>query len=236
MTDQLTSPESETSAELSTPETTNGRNPIIIFVGFLLLGVALALLLFSDDIFDGSQNSVATANETAASSAILDQVNEFPTAESVVAQLPPSNPDGLLEVGDKALNFTLPDLEGTPVSLADYQGQPVIVNFWATWCAPCRIEMPELQAIYETYQDQGLVILALNQDEPADVAKAYFIDEMGLTFTPLLDENSAISTAYGNFGLPTTFFIDADGTVAIVHRGPMTVGQIEGYLAEIIPG
>jgi peroxiredoxin len=236
MTDQLTSQESEPSAGQSTPETSNGRNPIIIFAGFLLLGAALALLLFGGDLFNNNQTNVAAINDTADSASVLDQVNEFPTAESVVAELPPSNPDGLLEVGDKALNFTLPDLEGNPVSLADYQGQPVIINFWATWCAPCRIEMPELQSVYETYQDQGLVILALNQDEPADVAEAYFKDEMGLTFTPLLDENSAISTAYGNFGLPTTYFVDVDGTVAIVHRGPMTVGQIEGYLAEIIPG
>jgi peroxiredoxin len=235
MTDPFTSQESDVTAEPAPISPTNGRNPLVIFIGLLLLGTALALLLFSDDLFDGSQSNAAAPNDTA-ELPVLDQVNEFPTAESIVAELPPSNPDGLLEVGDKALNFTLPDLEGNPVSLGDFQGQPVIINFWATWCPPCRIEMPELQTVYETYQDQGLVILALNQDETADIAKAYFVDEMGLTFTPLLDDNSAISTAYGNFGLPTTFFVDGDGTIAVVHRGPMTTGQIEGYLAEILPG
>jgi peroxiredoxin len=95
--------------------------------------------------------------------------------------------------------------------------------------------MPELQAAYEAYQDDGLVILALNEDEPAEVARTYFEDEMGLTFTALLDDNSAIATAFGNFGtLPTTFFIDPEGTITVIHRGPMTFSQIEGYLAETI--
>ncbi len=239
MTDQLPPQENDPTAEIApeptTQEPTNGRNPIIIFAGFVLLGAALALLLFGGDLFGSNQSEIPVASDVS-ESAVLDQVPEFPEAESVVAELPVTNPDGLLEVGDKALNFTLLDLEGNPVSLADFEGQPIIVNFWATWCAPCRIEMPELQEAYDAYQDQGLVILALNQDEPADVAKAYFVDEMGLTFTPLLDQNSAISTAYGNFGLPTTFFINAEGTIAIVHRGPMTYGQIEGYLSETIPG
>jgi peroxiredoxin len=141
----------------------------------------------------------------------------------------------VLDVGDPALNFTLLDFDGNPVSLDDFEGRPVIVNFWATWCAPCRIEMPELQAAYEAYQDDGLVILALNEDEPAEVARAYFEDEMGLTFTALLDDNSAIATAFGfSATLPTTFFIDAEGTITVIHRGPMTFEQIEGYLSETI--
>jgi cytochrome c biogenesis protein CcmG/thiol:disulfide interchange protein DsbE len=230
MTDQLTPDESER----STADSTNGRNPILIFAGFLLLGMALALVLFGGDLFGGNQANVAVVDESG-EAAVLDQVAEFPTADSSVAEIPPSNPDGILEVGEKALNFTLLDLDGNPVSLSDFEGQPVMVNFWASWCAPCRIEMPELQAAYDAYQDEGLVILALNEDEPVDVARAYFEDEMGLTFTALLDENSAIATAFGFAAtLPTTFFIDAEGTITFIHRGPMTFGQIEGYLAETI--
>lgn len=231
MTDQLTSQESE----VKTAEATNGRNPIIIFLGFLLLGAALALLLFGGDLFGGTQDEVPVAGD-AGEVPVLDQVAEFPTAESSVAEIPPSNPGGVLEVGEKALNFTLPDLDGNPISLDDFRGRPVIVNFWATWCAPCRIEMPELQEAYETYRDEGLVILALNQDEPVDVARAYFEDEMGLTFTALQDDNSAIATAFGTIGLPTTFFIDGEGAIAVIHRGPMTLSQIEGYLEETISG
>lgn len=228
MSDQLTSDEKEITLE----ETANGRNPIIIFAGFLLLGAAFALILFGGDLFGNTQNNVPVVNDTAETT-VLDQVIEFPTAESSIAEIPEGN-NGLIDVGDKALNFTLLDFDGNPVSLSDFEGQPVIVNFWATWCVPCRIEMPELQEAYETYQDDNLVILALNVDEPADVAREFFEDEMGLTFTALLDENSAISTAFGNIGLPSTFFIDAEGTITAIHRGPMTFSQIEGYLAETI--
>ena len=230
MTEQLTSEENE----VTTAETNNGRNPIIIFAGFLLLGAALAMLLFGDDLFGGRQNQVPVAGD-AGETTVLDQVVEFPTAESSVAEIPSSNP-GILDVGDKALNFTLNDLDGSPVSLADFRGQPVIVNFWATWCAPCRIEMPELQAAYEAYQDEGLVILAVNEAESAEIARAYFEEEMGLTFTAVLDEDGAIATAFGNFALPSTFFVDAEGTITVIHRGPMTFEQIEEYLTATISG
>ena len=144
---------------------------------------------------------------------VLGQVPEFSITEPEIAQLPSAGlSTGILKVGDVAHDFTLNDLDGNLVSLSDYGGRPVIVNFWATWCAPCRIEMPELQAAFEQHQDDGLAILALDQDEPAEVAGAYFYDEMGLTFTPLLDENSAVSTHYGSYGvLPSTYFIDASG-------------------------
>jgi len=132
-------------------------------------------------------------------------------------------------------NFTLDDLDGRAVSLTDFRGQPVIVNLWATWCAPCRIEMPALQEAFEKYEDQGLEILALNQGETADVARQFFYDEMKLTFTPLLDENSTIPAMYDGMNvLPTTYFIDREGIVSAVHRGPLTPGQIDGYLGEII--
>jgi peroxiredoxin len=97
--------------------------------------------------------------------------------------------------------------------------------------------MPELQEAYEAYEDQGLVILALNEDEPVDVAREYFEEEMGLTFTALQDEDSVIATAFGNFGTPpTTFFINPEGNITVIHRGPMTFNQIEDYLSETIPG
>lgn len=220
----------------SEKEQTTGRNPIIIFFGFLLLGAALALLLFGRDLFTGGGNEEPATVVGQAEVTVLDQVSELPSISSNTDQPPSAGGSGSgLLVGDQAYNFTLDDLDSNPVSLADFRGQPVIVNFWATWCAPCRIEMPELQEAYEKYKDDGLVILALNQDEPADVAHSFFYDEMDLTFTPLLDEGSAIATSYSSFGvLPSTFFIDSDGVVQAIHRGPVTLGQIEDYLAEML--
>ncbi len=213
----------------------SGRNPWIIFVGFLLLGAALALLLFGQDLFNGGEDEgVAIVGKPEVT--VLDQVSELPSIGELDRETSPANQSGgALLVGDLAQDFTLSDLDGNLISLADFRGRPVIVNFWATWCAPCRIEMPELQRAFEQYEGDDLAILALDQDETADVARSYFYDEMNLTFTPLLDEGSSVSTSYGSFGvLPSTYFVNADGVISAIHRGPLTLGQIEGYLSVIL--
>ncbi len=226
-------PELEPQETTTEPAARSGRNPVIIILGFTLLGLALALLLFGNSLFGQEEPVVVAPTDVP----VLDQVPAFPTSAIGPAEISPGEADsGILEVGDEAVDFTLNDLEGNPVSLADFRGRPVVVNVWATWCAPCRIEMPELQAAHEKYQDQGLVILALDQAEPADVASDFFYGEMGLTFTPLLDVDSDVALSFGNFGvLPSTYFIDPDGVISDIHRGPMTLEQIEGYLAKILP-
>jgi peroxiredoxin len=199
------------------------RNPFLIIGGFALLGIGLALVLFGSPLFnDNKSTSEPTAN-ISNSSGNNGGVDAF--------TLPTSS----LKAGDKAPDFTLSDLDGNEVTLSDFQGQPVIVNFWATWCPPCRIEMPDLQQTFVDNQASDLVILAVNKEEPADVVRAFFYDEMGLTFTPVLDTNSAVGNEYGAFNLPTSFFVDADGVITAVHRGFMTFGQIEGYLDATLP-
>ena len=201
----------------------NGRNPILIIAGFIFLGLALALILFGGKLFAKDEPSP-----------VFDQVAGLQEGDSPLPTIS-ANANPLL-VGDTAYDFALQDLDGNTVQLSDFQGKPVIINFWATWCAPCRVEMPELQAAFEEYSDEGVTILALDQQEPPDVVREFFYDNMGLTFTPLLDTDSAVSDLYGTgMVYPTTFFIDGDGTITAVHRGPMTKSQIDGYLAGIIP-
>jgi thiol-disulfide isomerase/thioredoxin len=189
----------------------NGRNPVILIGGLIVLVVAAALLLFGG-LFSGDVADTAVSD------------SRLPTSGGPVA------------VGDTALDFTLTNLDGTAVTLSNHLGQPIVINFWASWCAPCRIEMPELQALHDQYAADGLVILALNQGESAEVAANFFFDEMGLTFTnPLLDSESEVATKYGLRNLPTTLFIDAEGQVTVIHRGPALFFQFEGYLAETAP-
>ncbi len=203
--------------------------PLYVFFGFLLLGGALALVIFGGNLLNSSTSEIAEDS----TQTLLDQVGDL--SELGVNPIDSSRTTGFVETGDRAPNFTLDDLDGRAVSLTDFRGQPVIINLWATWCAPCRIEMPALQDAFEKYDEQGLEILALNQGETADVARQYFYDEMKLTFTPLLDENSRIPALYDGMNvLPTTYFIDQEGIVSAVHRGPLTAGQIDGYLGEII--
>jgi peroxiredoxin len=96
--------------------------------------------------------------------------------------------------------------------------------------------MPEIQAIWEEYRDDGLVVLALDQNETADDVRAYF-DELGLTFTPLLDVENNTASNYGLRGtLPSSIFVNPDGQITALHRGVMTRGQLDGFLAGIIPG
>ena len=215
----------------SRPERTQTPDlrPLFIFFGFLLLGAALILVLFGGNLL----NSSSSVSDDGSFQTILDQVNEL--SEVGIASIDSVASPGFIDVGDKAPNYTLLDLDGNRVSLSDFSGQPVIMNLWATWCAPCRIEMPALQDAKEKHNEQGLIILALNQGETADVAREYFYDEMGLTFTPLLDENSTIAAMYSGMNvLPTTYFIDREGIVSAIHRGPLTSNQIDGYLAEIL--
>lgn len=202
----------------------NGRNPLIIMGGFVLLGLALTLLIFGSGLI----GSDATQAED---TAVLEQVPAFEEAEPGSLHLPTDSTP--LAVGDVAYRFTLQDLDGNVVDLNAFHGRPVIVNFWASWCAPCRIEMPELQAAFDEYQDENLAILALDQEEAPEVVEEFFHGEMGLTFTPLLDREGIVSDAYDVGRIfPSTFFINPDGEITAIHRGPMTKSQIDGYLAE----
>jgi peroxiredoxin len=135
-------------------------------------------------------------------------------------------------VGAIPPDFSLFNLRGEELSLSSFRGQPIVINFWATWCAPCRAEMPAIQTRFDKFKDQGLVVLAVDFDEPADLV-ADFRDEFGLTFEILLDPGAEVQKLYRNRTYPTTFFIDPDGVIQVQHFGPMTEGQIDENLAKI---
>jgi thiol-disulfide isomerase/thioredoxin len=120
----------------------------------------------------------------------------------------------LLDSVIPAPGFALPDMDGERHRLADYRGKVILVNFWATWCPPCRREMPALEALYLKYREQGLVVLAINQWEDADHVFAY-MGQLNVfpTFPVLFDPESRVSADYGVKGLPTSFLIDREGNL-----------------------
>jgi peroxiredoxin len=139
-------------------------------------------------------------------------------------------------VGQPAPDFTLNTLDGDQVSLTDFRGQPALINFWATWCSPCRLEMPGLVRAYETHKADGFVVLAINmtaQDMSADVNA--FVEEFEMTFPVLLDESGEVADILHQLrGLPTSIFVDRDGRVARVQIGVMTDAQIDAFVAELV--
>jgi peroxiredoxin len=134
--------------------------------------------------------------------------------------------------GALAPDFTLVNLEGENVSLSDFHGQPVLINLWATWCGPCRIEMPTIQSRFEEYRDEGFIVLAVNFDEPRGDVQS-FRDEFGLTFQILLDPGAEVQKLYRTRSYPSTFFVDRNGVIQVQHIGVMTEGNLDGNLAQI---
>lgn len=126
-------------------------------------------------------------------------------------------------VGAQAPDFTLTTLEGRTVQLSALRGQAVLVNFWATWCPPCRAEMPALEQVYRAYRDQGFVVLAVNASDQDGGDVPAFVAAYGLTFPILLDQDGAVQRRYQVEAFPTSFFIDRRGVVQdVVVGGPMS--------------
>lgn len=124
------------------------------------------------------------------------------------------------EVGEQAPDFTLEDMDGDMISLSDYQGQFIILNFFASWCPPCREEAPDLQEFEEQYGDQTKLLI-LDRAEPK-VSVQEHIEEFNSTSTYLLDYNDSMAKPYGVRGQPETFFIDEQGIIRYHQIGPMT--------------
>jgi len=115
--------------------------------------------------------------------------------------------------GENAPNFTLKNLDGKEISLNQFRGKHVLINFWATWCGPCKIEMPSLEALYERFKDKNFVLLAISNDMfGANIVKP-FVKAHNINFPVLLDQRLKVSNAFGVVSLPTTFMIDPQGKI-----------------------
>lgn len=137
--------------------------------------------------------------------------------------------------GQLAPNFSLKTLDGSQITLSDLRGQPVLINFWASWCGPCRREMPELIRVYANYRDKGFIVLALNLTHQDTLpAVAAFVEEFRIPFPVLLDEAGEVTKLYQLRGIPVSVFVDRTGVVRRVYTGAMTGEQLDQFVAEIL--
>ena len=117
------------------------------------------------------------------------------------------------------LDFALPDLQGNTVRLSDLRGKVVLINVWATWCYPCRVEMPSMHALYQDYREKGFEILAISIDVQGKDVVAPFVAEYGLSFPVLLDPDNVVSTRLQGRGIPASYLLDKQGRIAGVEIG-----------------
>jgi len=135
------------------------------------------------------------------------------TACSESGKTPVAGPAGPPVIGQPAPDFTLADLSGKMVSLADLRGKVVIVNFWATWCPPCRAEMPSMESLHRELGDEGLVLLAINIEKDGRKSVPTFLAGSPQSFPILFDDQEVVQKRYGVFKFPESFVIRKDGTI-----------------------
>ena len=146
-----------------------------------------------------------------------------------------------IAIGDRAPDFldargvpSLVDLDGEPVRLADFAGRPLWIVFWATWCTPCQEEAADIVARYDAHRDDGLVVLAIDVQEPATSVED-FVEGHHLDYRVALDATAAIRDLYGGWGLPVHFFIDGNAVIRDRHIGQLTAPTMEQALQTILP-
>ncbi|HEY1977937.1 MAG TPA: TlpA disulfide reductase family protein [Candidatus Baltobacteraceae bacterium] len=135
--------------------------------------------------------------------------------------------------GEAAPVFALRDDRGQPVSLANYRGQVVVMNLWASWCPPCRAEMPDLQRLSQTYRGRGLAIVGVNEGESPERARA-FADALHIAFPIWIDDQQQYGRVYAALGMPTTVIIGRDGTVVRGFDGALAYPQMRAAVNDLV--
>jgi cytochrome c biogenesis protein CcmG, thiol:disulfide interchange protein DsbE len=132
-----------------------------------------------------------------------------------------------------APKLVLVDLAGSSVSLDEHLGSTVLVNLWATWCPPCKQEMPALQSFYEKYKGDGFIVLAIDQEETPEIVRP-FVYDYGITFPVWIDEEYQAERAFNTLGLPSSYVIDRDGRVRLMWVGGISSSNLEKYVTTLI--
>jgi peroxiredoxin len=138
-------------------------------------------------------------------------------------------------LGSPAPDFTLQTVDGAPLRLSDLKGKAVFMNFWATWCTPCREEMPAMQELYEEHRDRGLVILAVNMEEDQARVRRW-VEQGGFTYTFVLDSDGEQVKRYNVKAAPTSYFIGRDGAIRDLKLGAISRAEMQAKVAKLLAG
>lgn len=197
----------------------NKRNLIVLILAVVLIVVGGVYFLGN---LNGENQEAQQSDETGFR-------NNSGVGEPSVVQVPDPKKT-TVEIGSLAPDFTLYDMDGKAMSLSEYKGKKVFLNFWATWCGFCDLEMPDLQKINDENDD--LVVLAVNVREEEDIVKSY-IEEGGYDFPVVFDEDGDVASMYLISGMPTTYFINEDGVVTESYKSMLTLEQMEDKLKQM---
>ncbi len=178
---------------------------IVAGIGVVLIGVAALFMLPKDDVAGSGGNA-------------QEEYSSVPAP-----------------VEYDAPELALTNLAGEEESLADYEGQVVLVNLWATWCPPCKAELPVLQQYYEDHVDEGFVIVGIDFGEPEATVNA-FVQSSNLSYPIWVDEGSESGMAFNSYSLPASFVIDRDGTVRLAWTGAISQAMLEKHVTPVIQG
>jgi len=198
------------------------KNRWYLDVGLMIIVAGLAVLVYTrlDSLFDSRRDPEPTA-----------VTGDLLLAETEDSQS--QNPEPvIIALGQApAEDFSLPDISGEIISLSDYQGKAVLINFWATWCPPCLTEMPLFQAYADKYPE-SLTVIAVNAGEGEESVRA-FVEHYGYDMVFLVDVETTVSKLYQVRGLPTSLFIDPDGQLVATHIGKLDETLLSTYLQKI---
>jgi thiol-disulfide isomerase/thioredoxin len=195
----------------------------------VIVGGVVAILFFAGAL--GSQGGGTTEAGVPIEDALVLDPPRGPGQEKL---------DVLPQPGSLAPDFEISAFDGARHRLSDFRGEPVYVNFWATWCGPCREELPDMQELLDQHRDD-LAIITINRNEPLDRAKDFFASlekldgEPGVSFTvDGMDPNDKLYNEYRGLGMPVSVFIDANGVVVKVFNGRISLDKMEDALAEAV--
>jgi thiol-disulfide isomerase/thioredoxin len=181
---------------------------MLIGIGLLLLGVVTGIMLIGAD--KAPNSNLASGDDLLSNGSVIP-----------------------VEVNFKAPNLKLKDLQGNDVSISDHLGKVVLINNWATWCPPCKAEMPALEAFYNKHRGEGFILIAIDAgDTSTDVEE--FVNEYGLSFPVWMDPDSQALEAFKNYGLPNSYVIDKDGVVQLAWTGAISDLMLEKYVTPLL--